>query len=297
VQRFLKLSFNVAAFLVIAGSAFVLAAAPPAKNPLNGAIGVNGRIPANAPANAPSITTPANGASVSTLPVRVAGLCKTSLLVEIFKNGVFSGSTQCAGGSYSLQIDLFSGKNDLAARAYDALNQASPDSNKVSVTFNDQVAESGPRVSLTSAYAKRGADPGTQLSWPLTISGGTAPYAVSADWGDGSSAELLSIKSTGDFIITHTYQVAGTYNVTVKATDAAGEAAFLQLVAVGNGTVQQTNAAASSSTGSTSQGGLSASQTKKAVIISAVTLVGMSAASFWLGRRHQMIALRGGKHF
>lgn len=277
-----------------------MAAAPPAENPLNGAIGVNGRIPANAPANAPSITTPTNGASVSTLPVRVAGLCKTGLLVEVFKNGVFSGSSQCAGGSYSLQIDLFSGKNDLTARAYDALNQASPDSNKVSVTFNDQVAESGPRVSLTSAYAKRGADPGTQLSWPLTISGGTAPYAVSADWGDGSSAELLSIKSTGDFDITHTYQVAGTYNVTVKATDAAGEAAFLQLVAVGNGTVQQTNTAASATAnagGSAGQGGLSASQTKKAVVISAATLVGMSAASFWLGRAHQLAALRGGKRF
>lgn len=277
-----------------------MASAPPATNPQNGAIGVNGRITAAAPANAPTITTPVSGASVSALPIRVAGLCKSGLLIEVFKNGVFSGSAQCLNGSYSLSIDLFSGQNDLTVRAYDALNQASPDSGKISVNFSDQLAVSGPRVSITSAYAKRGADPGTQLSWPLSIDGGSAPYALSVDWGDGSDAELLSLKVAGDFNIHHTYKVAGTYNVTLKATDAGGDAAFLALVAVGNGTVQQpgtTSSASAAATGGNgaNQGGLSASQAKKAVVISVATLAGASAVSFWLGRAHQLAALRGSR--
>lgn len=263
-------------------SAPVLAAAPPAKNPQTGAVGLNGHINAPAPATAPTITTPSNGASFTTLPIRVAGLCSGSLLIEVFKNGVFSGSTQCSGGSFNLQIDLFSGRNDLVARAYDSLDQASPDSNTVSVTFSDQLNPSGPRIQIISSYATRGANPNTELTWPLSITGGTAPYAISVNWGDGTDAELLSQKFAGDFNAVHIYKNSGTYNVTIKATDSNGDAAFLQVVAVANGPVTQ----------STSNTSGNSTTITKVFWLPIIVLLILVLSSFWLGRKHQLTVIR-----
>jgi len=68
--------------------------------------------------------------------------------------------------------------------------------------------------------------PGTQLSWPITINGGTSPYALSIDWGDGTPSKLMSVTSAGPLSLTHTYQLSGTYTVTVQATDKTGQPAF-----------------------------------------------------------------------
>jgi hypothetical protein len=261
-----------------------LAAAPPPENPQQGAIGVGGTITSPPPKDAPTISTPSNGQSFNKLPITIAGLCSGSLLIEIFKNGVFAGSTNCANNSYSLQIDLFDGKNDLIARAYDALNQASPDSATVSVTFSQALPAGGTRVFLTTAYAKRGAQPGSNLTWPLTLSGGSAPYAISVDWGDQTPAELLSQKAAGDFTIDHIYAKAGSYNVTVRATDSNGTAAFLQLVGIGNGPVQQ-------QTGSSTQNQVVVKENNNLLIPLVVALVA-TAISFWLGKKHSLSTIR-----
>lgn len=250
----------------------------------SGAVGVEGTIPSGPPTSAPSITSPSNGQIFTTLPITVAGLCQNDLLVEIFRNGVFAGSVQCVGGSYSLQIDLFSGRNDLVARQFDSLNQASPDSNTVTVTFNDGLPGTGPRISLTTAYAKRGAAPGDTLSWPITISGGTPPFAISVDWGDKSTLDLLSRDSAGDILLQHIYNQSGIYNVTIKATDSKAQAAFLQVVGIGNGPIQQTDATAKPSTATSSS--------TRILIISLIVAIPLLLSSFWLGKKHQLQVIR-----
>lgn len=267
----------MAVFVTVMSQGFGLAAAPPAQNPQTGAIGLNGRISAPPPTTAPTITTPGSGTSFNKLPITVAGLCTNNLLVEVFRNDVFAGSVECSSGSYSLQIDLFSGTNDLIARHYDSLGQAGPDSNKVTVTFNDSVATTANRVTLTSAYAVRGADPNTVLSWPLTISGGTPPYTISVDWGDKTAADQISKTTPGDFTASHTYTKSGVYTITVKATDSKGIAAFLQLVGIANGQVTQTN--------STSSG--SSQTTTKILWLPLIILFFLGIGGFWLGKRHQ----------
>jgi len=63
----------------------------------------------------------------------------------------------------------------------------------VSVTYNDALfLQFGTHVSLSSVYAEKGAPPGQELDWPVVLSGGTGPYAVSVDWGDGSPTDLIS---------------------------------------------------------------------------------------------------------
>ncbi len=248
----------------------------------SGSIGVQGAVRGAAPNSAPTIDIPSNGQGFNSATIRVSGLCQNGLLVEIYKNNVFAGSVECSGGSYSLQIDLFNGRNDLIARQYDALDQASPDSNAVSVNLNTAFAGNGPQVVITTQYAKRGADPGAVLTWPLTISGGTPPYAISIDWGDKTAFELISLAKPGDFNMTHTYNAAGIYNVTVKASDSQGNTAFLQLVGIGNGPITQSQS------------------TNQKIIVQRIVvwwpfivLIALAIVAFWLGRKHQLDSIRG----
>src|SRR3990167_64580 len=255
----------------------------------SGSVGIEGTVPGNPPTTAPTITVPKTGQTFSSVPISVSGLCQSGLLVEVFKNKVFSGAVDCVGGSYSVQIDLFVGKNDLIARHYDALDQAGPDSNVVSVTFSDGQKFGGPRISLFSAYAKRGALPGSSLTWPLTLSGGQAPYAVSVDWGDKSTPDLISQPTAGDFSISHIYKQAGVYKVTIKASDANGVSAYLQVVGVGNGPIKQ----------SKEEPTVTVSVDKSLPLVFWI-IVGLAVpvliVSFWLGKKHQLQEIRDRLH-
>jgi len=248
----------------------------------SGAVGIQGVIPGAPPTRGATITVPSNGASFTSTLITVSGLCPTGLLVKIFDNNVFVGSVVCAGGSYSLQIDLFSGRNDLVARVYDALDQAGPDSNTVTVTFNDaQFLQFGTHVTLSSVYAERGAAPGTELDWPVLLSGGNGPYAVSVDWGDGSPSDLISITDPGTVNLKHTYKVAGIYNVVAKATDKNGGAAFLQLVGQATGAIQSNN-----------NSGNNIAVEKQLIWWPMPAMIPLILASFWIGRRYQTQVIR-----
>jgi hypothetical protein len=220
------------------------------------------------------------------MPITISGICPKDLLVKIFKNNVFAGSAQCTNGSYSLQIDLFDGRNELVARVYDALDQAGPDSNLVGVTFTQDVPGQVSRVALTSNYAKRGANPGAVLTWPIIMSGGTGPYAISIDWGDGKAADLKSQSFPGTFDVQHVYENPGVYNIIVKATDKNGGVAYLQLVGVANGAIQDNDTTASTSGGGTT--------TVKTRILwqPAALIIPFLLSTFWLGKKYELHVLR-----
>ena len=288
----MKLTFPAITAGLVAAAIFTAAtpvvhALGSSTNPQSGSVGLQGTISSAPPTQAATIATPSNGQVFTKIPITVSGLCASNLLVKLFANNVFVGSTLCTNGSYSLQVDLFDGLNDLVARVFDALDQPGPDSNTVAVTFQDnQFAGSGVQLlTLTSAYARRGANPGQLLTWPIILSGGTAPYALSVTWGDGKAADLLSESFAGTIDLSHVYDSAGVYNVVIKATDKNGETAFLQLVAVANGAVQ--------SSASSTSGGSSSTLTKTKVLWApSAALVAFIVVGFWLGRKYQLAALR-----
>lgn len=251
----------------------------------SGSLGLEGVVPGKAPTQAAVISFPTNGQTITALPITVTGICPDGVLVRLYKNNVFSGAVQCANGNFSILTDLFSGRNDLVAKVFDDLEQQGPDSSTVTVNFIDSVNSAGIRVSVTSAYAKRGANPGSVLTWPLTISGGSAPFAVSVDWGDKSVPDLISRQFAGDFTVQHTYDAAGVYNIIVKVTDKAGVSSFLQLVGIGNGKVQgveQTNKNADGT----------ASTIRIIVWWPLALLIPFIIITFWLGKRHQLHVIR-----
>ncbi len=256
----------------------------------SGSIGVEGKIPSPPPSVGATISLPRDGQAYSSLPVTVSGLCPAGLLLKLFKNNVFAGSQQCNNGSFSLQVDLFTGTNVLVARVYDALDQPGPDSNNVTVSFNDNKQGASSRVTITSNYAKRGANPGESLTWPIILSGGSGPYAVSIDWGDGKVPDLKSLESPGPFDIQHAFDTPGVYNVVVKVTDKNGISAFLQIVAIANGALSQDN---SVSGGSNTSGTAGDTKTKTKVIWQPAALsVPLVVATFWLGKKYALARIK-----
>lgn len=289
IKKLKPLAFVVCVFLVLFGIGGVGLAQVtfPTTRQSDGTVGLQGTVTAAPPTQAATIVSPSNGAVFRNLPVTVTGWCPNGLLVKMFKNNVFSGSVMCENNSYSLQVDLFSARNDLVARVYDAFDQAGPDSNIVTVTFDDNTArpDIAARISLTSNYARRGANPKELLTWPVIASGGEAPYAISVDWGDSTPADVYTVTTPGEFTIKHQYDQSGVYRVLVKGSDKNGAVAYLQLVAIGNGEVKQQDVAGATAT-KTGAG--------KTIVMwqPAAIAIPLIVSTFWLGKKYEVIRVK-----
>jgi len=256
----------------------------PNPEPKPGSYGLEATKTQAPPTTAATITTPGNGASFSTSPITVNGICPTDLLVEVYNNNVMVGAVMCVNGSFSVQVSLFSGTNELTAIVYDSLEQPGPVSNTITVNYtNTNFSAFGALITLTSSYGRRSAAAGTELGWPLQLSGGTGPYAFSLDWGDGTATELKSQSLAGLVNITHTYKKAGIYQANIKVTDVNGVSAFLQVIAVSNGQVDTTGDT-EENTGSTSR--------VEVLWIPAVVALVLLPLAYWLGRRSEVVSLR-----
>lgn len=274
--------------VLLAGGSFAQSTITPlqTENPKANSYGMEGKISAPAPTQPAIITTPSGNQNFTTPLVTVSGSCPTGTLVEIMNNGVMVGSTFCENGSFSVLISLFPGQNDITARVIDDLGQVGPISNLVTVFFNNgQFIAPGAIITLTSNYSRRAVDPGSNLIWPLQLSGGTGPYAFSIDWGDGSDATLLSQATAGIVNISHVYKNAGIYRVTIKVVDANGATGFLQLIAVANGDAQAAIVNADEKPAKIEY-------RNKVIWLPALIVFLLLLPAFWLGRRHEARAMR-----
>jgi hypothetical protein len=228
----------------VALTGYTVYAATPYTGPEAASVGLTGIMPGKPPTIAATIKTPTNGQHFSTVPISISGTCPASVLVEVFKNEIFAGSTPCSDtGLYSIESDLLYGQNTLVARVYDALNQAGPDSNAVVVYYDASAAQAGPITSLGLTETQlvintnavfRGTFPGQKLDVPISVLGGTPPYAVNVEWGD-SSNNIVPRNDNVSFTTEHIYSRAGTYQADIQASDAKGRVAFLSFASIVNG--------------------------------------------------------------
>ena len=283
----LPITLGMCLFAFLANVSSVGALTPiPTPPPKPGSYGLEATKKQAPPTQGATITTPGNGASYSESPITVSGICPTGLLVEVYNNGVMVGAVMCVGGSFTVQVSLFAGTNEINAYVYDDLGQRGPISNTVTVNFTDtSFSAFGELITLTSSYGRRATPAGSELTWPLQLSGGTGPYAFSIDWGDGSKNELKSVALAGVVDISHVYKRAGIYYVNITVTDVNGVSAFLQLVAVSSGQVD--------GSAQTNEDEDTRVVTKPEILwIPTVIALVLLFPTYWLGRRSMLVSLR-----
>ena len=250
---------RVALGLVLCAISFAHIASAPAKAAVlneDGSVDLSAIVPGPPPATAPTIDYPTQNMTFSEKNIPVNGGCIAGLIVKIFRNTNFAGSALCQPtGTYSLQIDLTEGRNDLVALQYDFLNQPSPESETVTVyylppsqqpTIPDAPGGGGgggaplpPEVArfqliIQYDYTQQVVFAGEPFRLPIQFAGGTPPYAVSIEWGDGKST-VVSRQDTTQFNNEHIYEKPGLYKVVIRVSDSEGNQAFLQFVILVNG--------------------------------------------------------------
>jgi hypothetical protein len=240
-------------------------------------------VPGPRPTREAIITSPVNGQSFSANPVNVSGTCPAKALIKVFTNGILVGSVLCiADDTFTVPVDLVIGHNDLTALPYNTTDEVGPTSPTVSVTLNEPVGAFGfsSELVLQSENYYRGSQPGQEITWPIDIVGGEAPYAVNIDWGDGTSS-LITRLAPGPFTLTHTYAEVGTgylgsFPLIIRATDSVGHTAYLQLTTIVNSAKASTNNASA------------AQSTSKLLLIWPIWIVLLlMIISFWLGERRE----------
>ena len=262
--------------------------------PESRSVSLTGVVPGKPPSAGAVISQPTPGQRFSEGPVTVSGSCPAGTLVEIYKNNIFAGSTICSSnGIFAVDIDLLFGDNVLTARIYDALNQAGPDSNSVTVIYDllppqgggiSPISFGGGQLLLNTDSVFRGAFPGDELTMPLTPIGGTPPFAINIQWGDGNN-KVISRNSNEVFSAAHVFTRPGTYQVSVQATDAEGRVAFLTVAAIVNGVPNSAGTGSLSSSDGMANGLLALWP----LYVSLVAIV----LSFWLGEvREKRVLLR-----
>ncbi len=209
------------------------------------------------------ITSPTDGSRFTSVPITVTGICPAGAsYVEIFRNNLMSGSTPCSStSSFQLDVDLFPGQNSLVAHVFNITDDEGPVSNTITVFYDvptpvPQPSGSGSSSSATPSeqtvsspltlmtnFIYKGYLVGEQVSWPIEISGGTLPYAINVNWGDGHN-DVISRDTAGQFDLSHVYQKpndkGGFYTIKIQASDANSSKAYLQIFIV----VHQKGAAA-----------------------------------------------------
>jgi hypothetical protein len=217
---------------------------------------VTGRIPGPAVTDKATISSPTDGAHFKAIPITVTGTCPTNAAyVEIFRNNFMSGSAICqADHTYNLNIDLFSGQNELTAYVFNITDDEGPMSDQLTVFYDppplltpsttsegspasSTVTEKKAPFAIKTPFVYKGYYTGDTVAWPIEISGGTPPYAFNVDWGDGDNS-VISRKNADDFSITHKYTKPGGYNgnytIKVQASDSGGNYSYLQFFIIVN---------------------------------------------------------------
>lgn len=284
----------LAFFMLVAGAALLAYTLPAGADhppPQAGSVGLSGTVAAVPPTQAATITSPKDGQRFTSSPITVKGTCPADTLVEIYKNDIFAGSSPCdSAGNYSVEIDPLFGQNNLTAQVYDVLNQAGPVSKAVTVFYDYSLSASaassfldfsGSQLLLNTDAAYRGSFPNQQLNVPVTVIGGTPPFAINVQWGD-SKNQVIPTGSDTTINASHAYTKPGTYKITLQGSDSKQLAAFLSVAAIING---KPDVAAATSVGKLSG--------NKILLLWPVFAIAATAlSSFWIGERREKKLLK-----
>jgi hypothetical protein len=183
--------------------------------------------------------SPKTAIFTNTKTVTLTGDCPADTHIQFYRNGLFAGVTSCIGDpTFSITIDLVPGLNIIKAKVFNITNDEGPVSDPIYLNYQLPPSQAPvintPFLNLSSDFSYLGFLVGRQASWNVIVNGGTPPFHVSVDWGDGNSYSYAE-PNNGTVDIRHTYKKASGpdgYEIVVRVTDSKGQKATLNLLTI-----------------------------------------------------------------
>jgi len=267
---------------------------------------ITGTLATPVPSVAAVIAAPSNGASLTASPTSVAGSCPVvspQVIVGVDVDGTRAGSSICDDNNdFAVPVTLSPGPHNLIARTYTITGGNGPDSGPLPITYSPTkplalsrrsvitlasavkatpkptTASSAPVITATAdaPFSYLGAS--KAITWSGNISGGSAPYHVLADWGDGSQDDF-SVPA-GRQALAHSYPTVQSHNLTLYIMDATGDSLTKQFAVAAYSTLAGHSSPLASTTGSSHR-----SSTVIGLYGLFITILAISAI-FWIESKH-----------
>jgi hypothetical protein len=252
---------------------------------------VTATVPVPIPAVAAAIDTPANNSLVHVASITISGSCpitSPAIIVGIYNAAdELLGSSSCSvSGRFAVNVALANGTNVLTPKVFTVLHDAGAVGVAVTITYSPTVVTTaGLHFVLNSPFLTYKIN--EQFDWQFSIQGGSSPYILSVDWGDGSK-DTQSATAAGAVAFQHRYTQSGTHLIYLTITDNENRQVTTSVAAI---TLMSTNSVLNSNpeVNGSSQDAASPSSSltiSKAVVISysgTVIVVG----AFWFGAYRQ----------
>ena len=200
---------------------------------------VTAKVSAPLPPDVPLLLTPENNSviAVASNTVLITGKCPAvipPLIAVLIRTDTTIGTGSCDSlGIFRVAITLVLGVNVIRAKFINITGDSTIIGDLITLTYNPPAATANnnpPVTNATSSALKLVFDPDTVViktkettTIQFTISGGTAPYAVTIDWGDGTT-QLLHYDVAGGKALGHIYTTIQSRPVRIRISikDASG---------------------------------------------------------------------------
>lgn len=238
-------SYRTLGVLIIVASSFLLFVALFEQKTKADLLQVSAKVSGAIPTIPAVITEPAPGTQVNTTTITVKGTCEyldEITIISLYDNGNLVGSTLCTPeGTFSITISVSVGGHQLLVRTNNITDDYGPDSEPVVITYvlpqNTPSQSNGapniaPQISQQNqaSIGKRPLNikskdpyllfgPSKSAIWEGFVEGGSSPYTILIDWGDGSEDKYENINELQSIISRHQYQEMKSFYVTVKVKD------------------------------------------------------------------------------
>ena len=229
-------SYRGLAVVLVLASVVVVAAAMVQRAAADTLFGVYATVQGPVPGTGAIITQPDAG-SIASGDTLVAGSCpiiSPQVTVVLLVDNTPAGSSMCdTANDFALPVNLTPGAHTLVAQSYTINLGQGPDSQPVNITAQDTGAKpvqpNAPVLSPDMPFNVLGTD--RSAEWSGSITGGTAPYHVLIDWGDGTR-NTYKLAAADSPHYTHHYIRLASYNTRIAVQDATGSSVQQQFAAV-----------------------------------------------------------------
>lgn len=216
---------------------------------------VSASVPAPIPTIPAEITSPVTGSIATTNNTVISGTCpivNPAIVVEIYRNDAFLGSAGCSSnGEFSGTFFLLYGENRFTPKVITITNDYGPVGATKIITYpapvtNPTTNTSSPNTAQpTDATPQASANqfqiktetpfvvfkPNESFVWKVAIQGGTSPYTILVDWGDGTKATYAA-STTGEQNLEHIFKHSKNTVVRISVKDATGKEVYTTVAGV-----------------------------------------------------------------